>query len=197
MSGVVARVTVRVVTPHVNPAICSILQSKRIRFLWRWISSAGELRPSTSPVAGEVEERVLVLPCVTRPPSSSDTLWTFIWVHPDLLWCCLNPSCLSWHICRRFLEFVFLSVWGFLSGVTDGRQDRELSMLAFCKCHAILLQAAANSGWQNAIVLNSVWCASLWRAQIKPKPANGRLLFASEWHLYNACQIRFILIHTL
>lgn len=42
-SGMVARVTVRVVTPYVNPPIWSILQSKRIGFLWRWISSAGRL----------------------------------------------------------------------------------------------------------------------------------------------------------
>lgn len=39
----VARVTVRVATPYVNPPIWSILQSKRIGFLWRWISSAGKL----------------------------------------------------------------------------------------------------------------------------------------------------------
>lgn len=42
-SGMVARVTVRVVTPYVNPSIWSILQSKRIGFLWRWFSSAGKL----------------------------------------------------------------------------------------------------------------------------------------------------------
>lgn len=41
--GTVARVTVRVVTPYVNLAIWSILRSKRIGFLWRWISSAGKL----------------------------------------------------------------------------------------------------------------------------------------------------------
>ncbi len=39
----VARVTVRVVTSYVNLPIWSILQSKRIGFLWRWISSAGKL----------------------------------------------------------------------------------------------------------------------------------------------------------
>lgn len=42
-SEMVARVTVRVATPYVNPPIWSILQSKRIGFLWRWISSAGKL----------------------------------------------------------------------------------------------------------------------------------------------------------
>lgn len=36
----VARVTVRVATLYVNPSIWSILQSKRIGFLWRWISFA-------------------------------------------------------------------------------------------------------------------------------------------------------------
>lgn len=46
----VARVTVRVLTPYVNPAIWSILQSKRIGFLWRWISSAGKLSLSVSPL---------------------------------------------------------------------------------------------------------------------------------------------------
>lgn len=39
-SGVVSRVTVGVATPYVNPTIRSILQSKRIGFLWRWIPSA-------------------------------------------------------------------------------------------------------------------------------------------------------------
>lgn len=49
-SGMVARVTVRVLTPYVNLAIWSILQSKRIGFLWRWISSAGKLSLSISPL---------------------------------------------------------------------------------------------------------------------------------------------------
>lgn len=46
--GMVARVTVKVVTPYVNPSIWSILQSKRIGFLWRWIASAGKLFLSAS-----------------------------------------------------------------------------------------------------------------------------------------------------
>lgn len=47
---VVARVTVRVVTSDVNPSIWSILQNKRIGFLWKWISFAGTLCLYLSPL---------------------------------------------------------------------------------------------------------------------------------------------------
>lgn len=46
----VARVTVRVVTSDVNPSIWSILQNKRIGFLWKWISFAGTLCLYLSPL---------------------------------------------------------------------------------------------------------------------------------------------------
>lgn len=47
----VARVTVRVVTSDINPSIWSILQNKRIGFLWKWISFAGTLCLYLSPLS--------------------------------------------------------------------------------------------------------------------------------------------------
>lgn len=47
-TSIVATVTVWVATPYVNLSIWSILQRKRIRFLWRLISFAGTLSLSLS-----------------------------------------------------------------------------------------------------------------------------------------------------
>lgn len=95
----VARVTVRVATPYVNPPIWSILQSKRIGFLWRWISSAGKLFLPLSlspplpalPLALTFFPRLIVIPCVisqltgflSSPCLLSLTMMVFIRPHQD------------------------------------------------------------------------------------------------------------------
>ena len=175
----VARVTVRVATPYVNPPIWSILQSKRIGFLWRWISSAGKLFLSLSLLSHLFYllflllwlffPLLIVIPCVisqltgflSSPCLLSLTMMVFIRPHQDrhdLLWyfpnanLSLTPKRLKYVL--RFLLYVcalFLSP-GLSQRWQGGCNRQSLAWLPFFfKCHTILLPSAAHGSWWNMI----------------------------------------------
>lgn len=179
----VARVTVRVATPYVNPPIWSILQSKRIGFLWRWISSAGKLFLPLS------LSHLLYLLYLSLWLFFLFLLWFHVWFLSWLAssplpafsaspWWCLfghiridmipcdifqMPICLShlrdYSMCCVFFLYVcalFLSPG--LSQRWQGGCNREsLAWLPFFffKCHTILLPSAAHGSWWNVI---THWC---------------------------------------
>lgn len=114
VSGTVARVTLRVATPYVNPSIWSILQSKRIGFSWRWISSTEKLSLSLCP-----------------------SVSTFLHLH-------LPPPAVQYVLLRLFFFaiflfvsqcfFIFLDTWSFFPPFSLLASFLPPSSKPYCKC---------------------------------------------------------------